>query len=288
VYRIGEKCTALEVIKQGYYRWRKSLNKPYKYAALLAMIMAILEEAPENKDNYGAKRVYLRLAQQEYGYTGSYSAVYRVMKANGLMQKRKRNPNSLTREERRAQKSENLIKQDFTAQAPNKKWLSDITEVPTSEGKLYVSPVLDCFDGQIVGLSMDTNMQKELCINAFKQACASQNAYGMTFHSDRGSQYTSHEFRETLSYYGALQSMSGTGRCYDNARMESFFATLKKEKLYKIKTELLPIETVKSIIFRYIFLYYNRKRVYSSNEGGYPPDVKRQMYENQQMSRLAA
>ena len=182
------------------------------------------------------------------------------------------------------QKIENLLKQDFTAESPNKKWLSDITEVATSEGKLYVSPVLDCFDGQIVG----TNMQKELCINAFKQACMSQNAYGMIFHSDRGSQYTSHKFRDTLAYYGAVQSMSGTGRCYDNARMESFFATLKKEKLYKIKTELLPIETVKSIIFRFIFLYYNRKRVYSTNEGGYPPEIKRLMYGNQLRGGLAA
>ncbi len=72
--------------------------------------------------------------------------------------------------------------------------------------------------------------------------------------------------------------MSGTGRCYDNARMESFFATLKKEKLYKIKTELLPMETVKSIIFRWIFTYYNQKRVYTGNEGGHPPCVKRRMY----------
>lgn len=264
------------------------MNKPYKYAALLAKILAVLEEFPENRDNYGARRVYLRLTQAEYSYSGSYSMVYRVMKANGLLQKRKRNPNSLTKEDYAAQKSEDLIKQDFAAQAPNKKWLTDITEVQTSEGKLYVSPVLDCFNGQIVGLSMDDNMKKELCINAFKQACASQNAYGMLLHSDRGSQYTSQQFRETLTYYGALQSMSATGRCYDNARMESFFATLKKEKLYKIKTELLPIETVKSIIFRFVFSYYNRKRVYSANEGGYPPEVKRWMYENEQRLGLAA
>ena len=264
------------------------MNKPYKYAALLAKILAVLEESPENMENYGARRVYLRLTQAEYGYTGSYSTVYRVMKTQGLLQKRKRNPNSLTKEDRATQKSEDLIKQDFTSESPNKKWLSDITEVPTSEGKLYVSPVLDCFDGQIVGLSMDTNMQKELCSSAFKQACMRQNAYGMIFHSDRGSQYTSHQFRETLAYYGALQSMSSSGSCYDNARMESFFATLKKEKLYKIKTELLPMETVKSIIFRFIFSYYNRKRVYSANEGGFPPEVKRRMYENEQRIRRAA
>jgi transposase InsO family protein len=201
------------------------------------------------------------------------------MKANGLLHKKKRNPNALTKEDKAAQKSENLIKQDFQSPEPNSKWLSDISEVNTADGKLYISPIMDCFDGQIVGLTMDNNMRQELCIEAFKQAYRRYDAYGMIFHSDRGTQYTSHKFREELKSRGAIQSMSGTGRCYDNARMESFFATLKKEKLYKIKTESLPMETVKSIIFRWVFTYYNRKRVYTTNEGGYPPSVKRQMYE---------
>jgi transposase InsO family protein len=201
------------------------------------------------------------------------------MRANGLLQKKKRTPNSLTKEDYAAQKSENLINQDFHGSVPNTKWLSDISEVSTADGKLYISPLLDCFDGQIVGLGMADNMKKELCISAFDQACQRHNAYGMIFHSDRGSQYTSQKFREALESRSAVQSMSGTGRCYDNARMESFFATLKKEKLYKLKTELLPMETVKSIIFRWVFTYYNRERIYTSNEGGYPPSIKRMMYE---------
>ena len=280
-YSIAEKCKVLNVTKQGYYQWLRTLDKPYKYTALLAMIKEVLAEDPENKENYGARRVFLRLKHPEYEFTGSYSTVYRVMKANGLLQKRKRTPNGITKEDIAAQKSENLIKQDFTATEPNTKWLSDISEVPTADGKLYVAPVFDCFDGQIVGLAMDDNMRKELCISAFEQACARHNAYGMVFHDDRGSQYTSKEFREALKSRGAIQSMSGTGRCYDNARMESFFATLKKEKLYKIKTELLPREMVKSIIFRWVFQYYNRKRVYTANEGGYPPEIKRKNYEKQ-------
>jgi transposase InsO family protein len=251
------------------------------------MIKKVLAEDPENKENYGAKRVHLRLTQAEYSYTGSYSTVYRVMKANNLLQKKKRKPNGITKEDYEAQKSENLIKQNFLASEPNTKWLSDITEVPTADGKLYVSPVLDCFDGKIVGLAMDNNMRKELCIQSFEQACRLHNAYGMTFHSDRGSQYTSYKFRESLESRGAVQSMSGTGRCYDNARMESFFATLKKEKLYKIKTELLPMATVKSIIFRWIYSYYNNKRVYTSNEGGYPPSIKRHMYEENLLAAVA-
>ena len=142
-YSITEKCSVLNVTKQGYYQWLRSLNKPYKYTALLAIILAVLNEDPENKGNYGARRVFLRLKQPEYGYGGSCSTVYRVMKANGLLQKKKRNPNGLTKEDRAAQKSENLIRQDFTASEPNSKWLSDITEVPTADGKLYLAPVLD-------------------------------------------------------------------------------------------------------------------------------------------------
>jgi transposase InsO family protein len=272
------------VTKQGYYQWKKSSDKPYKYTVLLALIKKILGEHPENADNYGANRVYLRLKQPEYDWVGSYSTVYRVMKANGLLQKKKRKPKGLTSPDSEAVKSENIIQQDFSSSTPNTKCHTDISEVPTADGKLYIAPVLDCFDGAIVGLNMADNMKAELCVSAFEQACKQQNAYGMLLHSDRGSQYTSHVFRGKIAEFGAVQSMSGTGRCYDNARMESFFATLKKEKLYKINTELLPMTTVKSIIFRWIFSYYNRQRVYSSNDGGFPPTVKREMF----FSRLYA
>ena len=114
-------------------------------------------------------------------------------------------------------------------------------------------------------------MRKELCIQAFENACKARKARGMIYHSDRGSQFTSHAFRAYLAKRDAIQSMSGTGRCYDNARMESFFATLKKEKLYKINTERYPMVDMKSIIFRYIMAYYNRRRIYTSNSGGMAP-----------------
>ena len=101
----------------------------------------------------------------------------------------------------------------------------------------------------------------------------------MIFHSDGGSQYTSGDFRASLAKHGAIQGMSGTSRCYDNARMESFFVTFKKGKLYRMKTENLPMETVKSIIWRYIESCYNRRRIYTTNDG-YPPLVYRDMYFN--------
>lgn len=229
---------------------------------------------PENK-NYGARRIHLALLQQ--GQDISYSTIYRIMKQNRLLHKTKRHPNGVTKEDAATQKSENLIARDFTADAPGRKWLTDITEVPCSDGKLYVAPVFDCFNGEIVGLAMDDNMRAELCVRAFENACKSCGARKMMLHSDRGSQFTSAAFRTVLAKYDAVQSMSGTGKCYDNARMESFFATLKKEKLYRINTAKLPMEMVKSIIFRYIMVYYNRQRIYTANPGGWPPVCFRQL-----------
>lgn len=266
----------LGVSQQGYYKWLRRKISPYKHEVLLANILEIRAKFQEN-ENYGVERLYLEL-KRKYEYKGSLRTVYRVCKENNLLIKKKRKPTGITKADKEAQKSENIINQDFTAEKPNQKWLSDITEVPCVDGKLYVSAILDCYDGTIVGLSMDDNMRKELCISTFENACKRYSASGMIFHSDRGSQYTSIAFREELTKYGAIQSMSGTGRCYDNARMESFFATLKKEKLYKIKTEFLPKETVKTIIFRYIEIYYNRNRVYTTNKDGYPPLVYRSIY----------
>lgn len=120
--------------------------------------------------------------------------------------------------------------------------------------------MLDCFDGSIQGFHVDGHMRAELCVKALEDACRKSGARGMIVHSDRGSQFTSHLFREVLKRHRAIQSMSGTGRCYDNARMESFFATLKKEKLYPVNTRTLTKEEVQSILFRYIS-YYNLRRI---------------------------
>ena len=266
-------CKVLAVSESGYYRSLKPAPRREKQQLLLVKIKAILEEHEDNR-NYGVQRIVLALSQK--GDPTKYSTVYRIMKKHGLLKKAKRHPNGITREDVEAQKSENLIQRDFTASVPNQKWLSDITEVPCSDGKLYVAAVLDCFNGEIVGLAMDDNMRKELCIQAFDNACKASNARGMIFHSDRGSQFTSHAFRERLAKRDAVQSMSGTGRCYDNARMESFFATLKKEKLYKLRTERYPMAYIKSVIFRYIMVYYNRQRIYTANPGGWPSAIYRE------------
>ncbi len=262
--------------ESGYYRSRKAGETGCRREHLLVRIKGIIGQYPDN-ENYGARRVHLGLKQE--GETVSYSTVYRVMKENGLLKKAKRHPNGITREDAAAQKSDNLIDRDFTADTPNRKWLSDITEVSCSDGKLYIAAVMDCCGGEIVGLSMDDNMRKELCIQAFENACQARETKDLIFHSDRGSQFTSYAFRESLAKHGAIQSMSGMGRCYDNARMESFFATLKKEKLYRLRTERYPRGYVKTVIFRYVMIYYNRQRIYTANPNGWPPAVYREQQE---------
>lgn len=274
VFTVKALCRTLSVTEAGYY---KHLRKPYippKTGLLLAQILDCLRADPENS-SYGVRRIYDYLRIHK-GYTGSIRKIYRICQANNLMIRRKRHPNGITKADNEAQKAENLINQDFTAKAPNEKWLGDITEIPCNDGKLYLAAFFDCYDGAIVGYEMDDNMRTSLCVRAFKNACSSYSASGMIVHSDRGSQFTSNEFRSALKRNSAIQSMSGVGRCYDNARMESFFATLKKEKLYRIDTLKLSRETAQTIIFRFIN-YYNYRRIYSTNNG-WPPLLKRQHY----------
>lgn len=121
-------------------------------------------------------------------------------------------------------------------------------------------------------------MKKDLCIKAVKEAYQKRNpGNGVIIHSDSGSQYTSDKYKETLGLYRAIQSMSDVGKCYDNSRMESFFATLKKEKIYKINTLKMKREEVKTIVWRYVMIYYNRQLICTVNKGGFPPTIYRKM-----------
>ena len=261
-------CRALRVSQQGYYRSLRRRGKSWRDRQLLEEIYECLREDEENGDNYGVRRIiaWLRLYR---GYTGGDRRIYRICREHQLTIRRKRGSNGTTRADRQAEKSEDLIQGDFSAQKPNEKFLTDITEIPCSDGKLYLAAVLDCFDGSIQGFHMDDNMRAELCVQALDNACRGAVARGAILHSDQGSQFTSRAFRAALRRHKILQSMGGAGRCYDNARMESFWATLKKEKLYQIDTTKLPRDTVMSVVFRYIH-YYNLRRI-SSVTGGLPP-----------------
>ena len=269
-------CVVLNVSETGYYRFKRNLGRPGKDAVLSAVMQDVLDEHPFN-DNYGVDRMQIALMHR--GYTVGKRRISRIMKENGWLHERKRRPKGLTRATTEIQEKENLIKQDFTSDQPYQKLLTDISQIPCHDGKLYISPIMDCFNGEIISLVMRSNMRKELCIDTFNAAAKRFPLNGAILHSDRGSQYTSETFRETLSNAGVLQSLSGVNHCFDNARMESFFATLKKELLYRIPTYKMKMDEVKAIIFRYVFVYYNRIRIYTSNPDGLPPAAYRRHLE---------
>lgn len=269
-------CVVLNVSETGYYRFKRNLGRPGKDAVLSAVIQDVLDEHPFN-DNYGVDRMQIALMHR--GYTVGKRRISRIMKENGWLHERKRRPKGLTRATTEIQEKENLIKQDFTSDQPYQKLLTDISQISCRDGKLYISPIMDCFNGEIISLVMRSNMRKELCIDTFNAAAKRFPLNGAILHSDRGSQYTSEAFREKLSNAGVLQSLSGVNHCFDNARMESFFATLKKELLYRIPTYKMKMDEVKAIIFRYVFVYYNRIRIYTSNPDGLPPAAYRRHLE---------
>ena len=274
-------CKTLKVSESGYYRYVRNLGKPNKDELLSVEMQKILKESEYN-DNYGAPR--MQLALQQRGMKAGIRRITRIMREHGWLHKPHRKPHGLTHATTEIQEQENLIKQDFSAEKPLTKLLTDISQIQCEDGRLYISPILDCCGGEVLALEMRDNMRKELCIDTFKSLTIRYQLQGAILHSDRGSQYTSEAFREELLKAGVIQSLSGVNHCYDNARMESFFATLKKELLYRIPTYKMKRSEVKSLIFRYVFTYYNRQRVYTANPGGLPPMVYRQLLEAQPLA----
>ena len=264
-------CSSLSVSESGYYKWKRNRSRPKAWQILLSEIHMILAEHPDN-ENYGVERMMIALAHR--GIIRSYSTVKRAMKKGNLLHESRRSPDGLTKADKKADRPDNILQKDFTASEPDKKWLTDITQVQCSDGILYIAPVLDCYRGEVVSLAMDTNMKKELCIKAISDAYELRNpGDGVIIHSDAGSQYTSRKYKKTLGGFHAVQSMSDVAKCYDNARMESWFATLKKEKVYKLDTAHMTVEEVKKEIWRYTFGYYNTVRVTTVTEGGFPPSA---------------
>lgn len=266
-------CRALGVKRPGYYRWLKQKDRKRKRDAVLSE----LKEIRQAHKRIGVRQLQGRLKRTK----ASYGTVYKLCKENGLMSGRK--PHGITRRDPRAQAAEDLVCRNFHAERPMEKLLNDITEMNCKDGKLYLAATLDCFDGAIIGFSMDANKRAELC----RQSCVSAfNRYGRTpdtiLHSDHGSQYTSRLFRDFLRGQNIRQSMGRTGSCFDNARMESFFATLKKELIYGLSLSQLSRQEVTKTIFRWIECDYNTTRPHSGNEGSLPPLEKRRIYNAQQ------
>lgn len=248
------------VSRSGYYQFRHAEPslRAQEDERLLLKIKTIHQAS---RQTYGSPRICAEL--REEGETCSRKRVSKIMKTSGIAAKMKKRFKVTTRANPKALVAPNLLQQDFTAKMPNQRWVADFTYVATQEGWLYVAAVLDLFSRRIVGLAMSDRMTDDLVIAALQQALLHrQPDAGLTHHSDRGSQYTSKDFRELLKKYCIIASMSGTGNCYDNAAMESFFHTLKTEHVY---FEFYNTrEQAKQSIFEYVEVFYNRQRRHST------------------------
>ena len=208
-----------------------------------------------------APRVYSELKAS--GETCSRKRVARIMKKHDMAAKMKRRFKVTTKANPNEIPAPNLLNQNFVAKEPNKRWVADFTYVDTKEGWLYVAVVMDLFSRRIVGLAMSDRMKDDLVISALQQAFLHrQPDTGLIHHSDRGSQYASKDFRGLLIKYCIIASMSGSGNCYDNAVIESFFHTLKTEHIYFEQYETR--EQAKRSIFEYVEVFYNRQRRHST------------------------
>jgi len=204
--KISFCCRMLNVTRQGFYKYLVNKGRPWKYQDLADAMREIAAE-DECNDTYGRIRMYqaLLLKQPEGIHIPGERTVYRVMEETGLSHRPKRRPNGITKADREARKSDDLLKRDFTSEEPFKKCVTDITEIKAKDGKLYVSAIFDCFDAAVLGLAMDTNMKAVLCERTLANAVHSYPALrGAVIHSDRGSQYTSETYRKSIAKYGIL------------------------------------------------------------------------------------
>ena len=187
------------------------------------------------------------------------------MKAEGLHCKTQRKFRVTTDSAHGLPVASNILNRDFTALKPDQKYVGDITYIPTKQGWMYLAVVIDLFSRRVVGWAMDDNMCTPLVNNALLMAIwARKPASGLLWHTDRGSQYASESHRSILAAHKITQSMSRKGNCWDNAVSESFFHTLKTELTYHFTFETR--EEAKAVIFEYIEVFYNRKRLHSAND----------------------
>jgi putative transposase len=252
-------CSALNVSTSGYYRWK---NRKPSRSSLRRHVLAvkIREIHVQFKKIYGYRRVYKSLHKE--GLRVGQNAVLRIMRQEGIKPWYVRKHRKYREIQPECLAAPNRIKQQFKVGKPNKAWLTDITEINTPDGKLYVAIVEDLGSRKVVGHAMGTRMTSMLPLSALRKALMERDIpKALICHSDQGSQYRSKQYRKELTKHGIRPSMSRRGNCYDNAPAESFFAIMKRElDLRSMHTR----EQTSQEIFEFIECFYNRKRIHSA------------------------
>jgi len=258
-YPVCMMCRLLKVSASGYYAWRIRSESPRAKAdrTLMAEVKRVHQDS---RGVYGSPRVHAELVAK--GIHAGRHKVARLMRLARLRGCPKRRFRVTTQRDPSHPVAKNLLKQNFSTDAPNQRWAADITYIPTHQGWLYLAVVMDLYSRRIVGWSMSRWMSRRLVLAALRMAIDARQPDGaLIHHSDRGGQYTSDDFRDELAKHGIECSMSGSGNCYDNAAMESFFASLKRERVNRVRYRTR--DQARADIFDYIEVFYNRKRRHS-------------------------
>ena len=253
-------CEVLQVSRSGYYAWlkRPESQRSRENKQLVKQIEDIHEQS---RQTYGSPRVHDKLKDQ--GVCCSKNRVARLMQQHGIAVEKKRKFVRTTDSNHSLAVAPNRLDQCFEADRPDAVWTADITYIWTKQGWLYLAIVLDLFSRRIVGWSMAPTLERTLVVDALLMAITARNpGQGLIHHSDRGSQYASYDYQKALQQKGIEGSMSRRGNCYDNAPTESWFATLKRELVYR--TNYTTHAEARQDIFEYIEVWYNRQRKHSA------------------------
>jgi transposase InsO family protein len=262
-YSITALCQALEVSASGYYDWEQRKVSPGVRALedqkLRADIMCIHKDS---RETYGAPRVQMELRAQ--GQRHGRNRIGRLMRQEGISGREKKRYRVVTTDSKHDQPiAPNRLAQAPTATGPNQIWVADITYVDTAQNWVYVAAILDLYSRKVVGWAVSQQINTALVMMALNMAMDHrQPPAGLIFHSDRGVQYASGEYRQALAQAKLVASMSRKGNCYDNATMEAFWSTLKLELVYRQQFE--DATQVRRALFDYVEIFYNRQRLHSS------------------------
>lgn len=261
-YPIAELCDALGVPASSYYA-RKTRSPSCRDLRDTALTPKIQQAFIDSRKTYGSPRIHRELV--ESGEPVGRHRVARLMREQGLDARAKRKFRVATTDSKHGRPfSPNLLKQDFTVSAPNEVWVGDVTYIETKEGWVYLAAFIDLYARRVVGYKLADHKRDTLTIEALERAVAIRKVKaGFIFHSDRGGEFASHDFRKVLATAGAEQSMSAAGNCYDNAVAESFFASLDKDVRQRVTFETKS-EAVAAVT-DYIQNFYNPIRRHSHN-----------------------
>jgi transposase InsO family protein len=253
-------CEALDVSTTGYYAWRDrpASARQQERDALLVQIRAIHTEF---KARYGSPRIHAELVAR--GHSCCVNTVAKAMRDNGIVAKTAKKSRCTTDSNHELPVAENLLDRQFDPGFPNEAWVADITYLPTREGWLYLAAVEDLYSRRVVGWSLAEHLESRLVVDALALAVERRlPGEGLLAHSDRGSQYASDHYQLLLAKHGITCSMSRRADCWDNAPMESFFASLKKELVHG--ADFTTRAQARAAVIEYIEVFYNNQRRHSS------------------------